>query len=298
MKKLTTEEFIQKARLIHGDKYDYSQTVYINSRSKVNIICPKHGVFLQMPTHHLNGSGCSNCCNNLKPTKEQFIQKAKAIYGDKYDYSLAEYENSYTKIKIICPKHGIFLQRPRDHLQHNGCPSCAKVYKPTKEQFIEKARIIHGDKYDYSMAEYKNANAKIKIICSKHGIFLQRANHHLHGMGCPYCKSSKGELFIKNWLDLHNINFETQKKFNDCRLNRTLPFDFYLPTYNTCIEYDGEQHYKAISIFGGEDGLKSCQKRDKIKTEYCQNNNINLIRIRYDENIENKLKELLLDKNL
>lgn len=131
----------------------------------------------------------------IKDNLKTFIQKAKEAHGDKYDYSLVEYKNSSTKIKIICPKHGVFEQTPNNHLRGCGCLSCSFLNKASaKEQFIEKARKVHGNKYDYSLVDYKNNYTKIKIICSKHGVFEQAPDCHLRlGAGCPHCKSSKGE---------------------------------------------------------------------------------------------------------
>ena len=125
----TTEDFIKKAKVIHGDKYDYSKVNYINSITNICIICPEHGEFWQTPTNHLMKHGCPKCAfiknkdvnrSNIK----KFIEKAKVIHGDKYDYSKAEYINNKTKVCIICPKHGEFWQTPHLHLNGCGCPNC------------------------------------------------------------------------------------------------------------------------------------------------------------------------------
>ena len=158
-KKLTTEQFIEKAKKIHGDKYDYSKVEYIDAKTKVKIICPEHGEFSMSPNKHLIGQRCKMCSikefsKTQTLTTEQFIEKAKKIQGDKYDYSKVNYINSQIKICIICPEHGEFWQTPNSHLQGNGCPICATNNRSMKqtlttEQFIEKAKQIHGNKYDY-----------------------------------------------------------------------------------------------------------------------------------------------------
>jgi hypothetical protein len=120
----TTEQFIKKAKEVHGDKYDYSKVEYVNNETKVCIICPKHGEFWQKPSNHLQGKGCLDCCGSRKKTTEQFITEAREKHGDKYDYSKVEYVNGKTKVCIICPKHGEFYQKPERHLQRQGCPKC------------------------------------------------------------------------------------------------------------------------------------------------------------------------------
>ena len=164
-------------------------------------------------------------------------------------------------------------------------------YSNTKE-FIENSIKTHGDKYDYSKVEYKNANEKVIIICSKHGEFLQKPNAHTSGKtGCPICIETKGETAIRVFLENENINFIPQKKFNECKNLYPLSFDFFLPDYNICIEFDGEQHFRVVEFWNNN--LEENQLRDGIKNKFCKENNIRLIRIRYDENVNYTLvKEL------
>jgi hypothetical protein len=199
-RRLTTEEFIQRAREVHGDKYDYSQTEYIHSQKKLKIICPEHGLFEQDAMSHLRGCGCRSCAKekiiekNSLNTKE-FIQRAKEIHGDKYDYSQTKYTKALEKLKIICPKHGVFEQLATTHLKGSGCHGCGrekineKKTSNTKE-FIQRAKEIHGDKYDYSQTKYTKALEKLKIICPKHGVFEQQASGHLQGAGCRSCQKT------------------------------------------------------------------------------------------------------------
>lgn len=250
MKRLTTDIFINKAKKVHDNKYDYSLVEYKNNKTKVKIICKKHGIFEQCPNTHLQGRGCLLCTGHKKFTTEEFIEKAKKIHGDKFDYSLTEYENDKTKVSIICKKHGIFKQTPNVHYNH-GCPDCYNDRQRfTTQKFIEKSKKIHGDKFDYSLVEYKNIRTKVKICCKKNGIFYQTPVSNLKGNGCLKCRESKGESEISKFLKKNNIKFIQQKTFKKCKNVRTLPFDFYLPNYNTCIEFDGEQHFKIVEYWG------------------------------------------------
>ena len=303
MRKLTTEEFIEKAKDIHGDKYDYSLVDYISAKTKVKIVCPEHGVFYQTASDHLCKKGCPKCGGTKKITQEEFVQRAKEIHGNKYDYSLVNYKNNKTKVKIICPEHEIFEQMPADHLRGVGCPFCkgGKIRKKrsiTIKKFIEKAKEIHGNKYDYRLVSYKNAKTKIKIICPKHGIFEQTPNNHLlSGRGCPKCRSSRGENKIRNFLQKNNILFEEQKRFKECKDERLLPFDFYLNNENILIEYQGIQHYK--DAFGvGPEKFYKYKYHDFLKEEFAKKYGYNLITISYSDynNIEQILSGLMIDK--
>jgi len=262
------EIFISKSNILYDNKYDYHLVKYIDNYTKVKIICPIHGIFEQTPKNHYK-NGCKKCSdNNKRYTTEEFIEKCKNIYGDKYDYSLTKYIGTYDKVRIICPEHGEFEIRPNDHLNDRGCRKCGNYTKGSNRLntkiFIEKSKKIHGDKYDYSMVDYKNNGyIKVSIICKKHGSFKQKPHNHLNGNGCPKCNESKGEKEIRLFLNNKNINFINQKSFDDCRDVLPLPFDFYLPEYNTCIEYDGIQHFEIVENWGGEDGLKDRQKKIK-----------------------------------
>ena len=157
--------------------------------------------------------------------------------------------------------------------------------------FIQKSKEKHDDLYDYSLVSYTNNKGYVNIICKKHGIFNQRANHHLNGRGCPICKNSKGEIEIQKILINRNINHIQQKTFPGCKDLKVLPFDFYLPDHTMCIEFDGRHHFESIENWGGIKRLKNTQKHDQIKNIYCKENNIKLIRIKYDENIIDKINE-------
>ena len=290
------KSFTNRSIQIHNNKYDYSLVEYKNNRTKVKIICSVHGVFEQSPKSHLRGSECPVCSNNKKWkkfTKNQsdLIKEFINVHNDKYDYSLVEYKNSHTKIIVLCTKHGEFNITPSHHLNGVGCSKCANNYKYSTSEFIIKSNIIHDNKYDYSLVEYKNNKTKIKIICHVHDVFEQLPYHHLNKSGCPKCNSSKGETKVRNFLKKNNIEYTEQKRFNSCKYKKPLPFDFYLKEQNICIEYDGEFHFKPIR---GKQNLKDTKRNDSIKNEFCEKNNMNLIRIPY-YNI-NKINEILTNK--
>ena len=225
MKKLTPEEFIRRAKEVHGDNYDYSATVYENSRKKVTVICPEHGMFDVWPMDHLRGIGCGKCFNVYKrgktsqeKSREQFIEKARMVHGNKYDYSKVVYENAKKRVCIVCPEHGDFWISPNKHLSGGGCQKCSiekrnKKFSLGKEQFIEKARMVHGNKYDYSKVVYENNKKEVCIICPEHGEFWQKPNTHLNGEGCYKCKYKiyDTESFIKEAKMVHGDKYDYSK---------------------------------------------------------------------------------------
>lgn len=226
-KRSTLEEFIAKARAVHGDKYDYSRVVYTNNRTKVCIICPEHGEFWQSPEKHTLRRGCPACGVVLVHDKQrssvaEFVIKAKKIHGDKYDYSKVNYQGNKVKVCISCPEHGDFWQVPNSHLSGRGCPVCGKVVtrsslRDTLDSFIKKARIKHGDKYDYSLVKYVDSIHKVKIVCSEHGVFEQTPAMHLSENGCPKCGIIKAhpfkntETFIADAQRIHGDKYDYSK---------------------------------------------------------------------------------------
>jgi hypothetical protein len=243
-----------------------------------------------------------------KLSQAEFIYKAKNKHKNYYDYSLVEYKKATIKVTIICPKHGKFQQQPNNHLFGQGCIKCMgdnvrKSRQSTTKEFILKSQKVHGEKYDYSLVNYKTGKDKVIIICPSHGEFLQTPFAHSSvsmKQGCPFCKISKGEDEIEKYLIKNNITYIREKKFDNCinpQTNKKLPFDFFLPKYNILIEYQGEQHYKKIGhYFERAGGLEGRQYRDKIKREFGKANNFLYIEISYKEftNIENILNKLWL----
>ena len=303
MRKLKTEEFIQRSIDIHGDKYGYDKSVYINSRTKVKIwcnTCKKY--FWQNPKHHMYGRGCKYCGNIIisnkhRKTLEYFIIDSINVHGDMYGYDRTIYINSNTKIEIYCKKcKNYFWQLPLNHLRGARCRKCADkkecIRKTlTVKEFKEKSTVVHGvNRYHYDKVIYDGSKTKVKIWCNTcKKYFWQTPSMHLQGQGCPKCRESKGEKEISKYLDKYKIEYISQKWFTDCRNIHPLPFDFYISKYNICIEYQGEQHYKTVQGIGNKkftleeskQNFKKQQKHDNIKREYCKNNNITLIEIPY-----------------
>ncbi len=239
-----------------------------------------------------NGTRCKICYEESKKKQiQKNIEKAVKVHNDKYDYSLTWYDKVKDKAKIVCPEHGVFEQCIWNHIKGRGCPHCAREEKTdNKTDVINKFKETHGDVYDYSLVEYINDKIKVKITCLKHGVFEQIPMKHKCGQGCPKCRMSHGERNIKRFLDENNILYESQKKFDKCKNKSPLPFDFYLPKFNACIEYDGEQHFeprftKSKKSFSNFEKIKN---NDSIKNGFCVDNNIRLLRIPYYEkdNIE------------
>lgn len=214
-------------------------------------------------------------------TKEEWVEKAKSKFGDKYDYSKVEYINSKTKVCIICSTHGEFWQTANDHLQGYECPKCKNEYKPTTEEWIERAKKVHGEEYDYSKVEYIRAKTKVCIICPIHGKFWQSPLNHVFGKcKCPQCNSnkrSKKEEQIAQFLDEHDIKYVREKTFPWLKNKATLFLDFYLTDYNIAIEYQGEQHYRPIEKFGGEKEFSEIKERDEKKKELCNEHSIKIL---------------------
>lgn len=194
-KKLTKEEFIEKAKQIHGDEYDYSLVDYVNSETKVKIRHIKCGhIFEVTPNNHAsakNKCGCPECYGKKAYTTNEWIEKAKGIHGNKYDYSNVQYINAKTKVCIICPEHGEFWQSPRKHISGQGCPKCENGQRLTQEEYIKRVMGTHGDKYDYSKIVYVNSLTDVDVICHKHGAFKVNARRFLNGQGCPKCHSEE-----------------------------------------------------------------------------------------------------------
>ena len=302
--------FINKSKEVHLNKYNYDNIKYINNNTCVQIKCNKHGtIFYQKPKHHVIGStNCEQCLNDkINKSNEDFIKELNIIHGDKYKYDKVKYINSKTNVIITCNKHGDFQTISSYLIGKNatGCPKCSteKIsasLKMTIESFLEKTKEVHGKtKFNYDNVNFNSNKDKIEIYCNTcNKNFKQKLSHHINSQcGCPYCNESLGERKITKILTDNNIIYIPQHKFPDCKYIKPLSFDFYLPIENLCIEYDGKQHYEPIKHFGGEESFKETQIRDKIKTNYCKENNIHLIRIRYDENIIEKLEEFFTPNN-
>jgi len=296
-------------RTKYGTEYEYDISEYKNNKSKIKIICNKHGEFYTTIESHLNGKICNKCKSekyeitnqDIEERTKKFISKYEPIYGNKYDYSNVIYTRSDEKVELICKKHGKFLIRASHHMEGKGCKKCSyeslsKNNTQTIDEFINLSRKIHGNFYDYSEVKYINNKTKVKIICPDHGHFDQTPHSHKYGYGCPECNITTGERKVSVALQNLNIKYEFQKIFDDCIYNQKLKFDFYLPDYSTCIEFDGIQHFESIEYFGGYENFIKRKERDKVKNDYCESNGIYLLRIPYFEyNIEYSIKNFLFN---
>lgn len=300
--------FIQKARQIHGDKYDYSKVDYKTNKIPVVIIChekdefgEEHGEFLQAPGDHLKGYGCSKCSGKYKPTTEEWIKKAMKIHPE-FDYSKVIYKDNKTPVTIICKKHHEeFTIIPTNFIKDKiNCPKCRaeyrrNLYAKSTEQFIEDARKIHGDKYDYSKVNYTNNKTNITIVCPEHGEFQQTPETHLEGCGCRKCTlktQTKIYNILKQIFPNEEILFEVGKE--TVNWIGELRFDIYFPKYNIAVEYDGQQHFIPVKIFGGEINFVKTQQRDYMKNKLCSENNCKLFRIPYNIK-KNEFKNILIN---
>jgi hypothetical protein len=222
-KRQTTEDFINKAREKHGDKYIYSEVEYTISANKVNIICKEHGVFSQLASNHLAGYGCIACADNAKRiTSSEFVKRASELYSNQYDYSLVnEIENSRTRVKVVCPKHGTFTPLVVNHLRGQGCAKCKVVdNRNDRECFIKKSLNIHGDLYDYSLVDYTSNKNKVKIICKTHGVFEQTPTNHLKGSKCGKCRGYRKTT--EEFVNESNIVHENRYAYSECEYKDAL----------------------------------------------------------------------------
>lgn len=301
--RITQEEAIRRFKKVHGDKYDYSNTTYVDAKTKLRVTCKIHGEF-QIIAHAHYKAGCAKCAklqgaSKLRKDTAYFIEMSRKVHGNKYDYSLTEYTTSYSKVTIVCPSHGKFDQRAAAHMRGKGCKLCQAEKtrdrcKHTLEQFIIKARQVHGNLYDYSQAEYVTTHTKIRIICKEHGVFLQKPSHHCSGVGCPNCGSGgfspneEGVLYVIQSDDITKVGISN--KDADRRLRDV--------TISSGRTFTKVRHYKAeglVIVALEKEILKS------LREQYKQPNFVfdGYTECFYDVNlswllniVESKLKEL------
>lgn len=280
---LVKKEFDERGYILISEEYH-------NNAEKLKYICPHHvekGIQEISFANFTRGEGCGYCSKRKRKIQEEYIQEL-AIKKPNIEV-LGQYVSLKTKILHRCKICGYEWEVLLDNLlnRNNGCPKCGKRAKLTNDEFLNRVQKINKD--IIPLDEYVTHAHKIRFQCKKCGnIWEAKPNNILNGRGCPKCKSSKGEKRIQEILDKYKVEYDTQHKFADCFYENLLPFDFYLPKYNVCIEYDGIQHFEPCT-FGGiskeeaEKNLESCIKRDKIKTDYCKSNGIKLVRIPYIE---------------
>lgn len=366
-KRISNEEWIKRAQFKFPN-LNFSKTQYINKRSNVCIICPKHGEFIANAENFMKSKyGCPKCghdASNIsrRMSPEDYINKLKSVYGDLYDYSKVQYEGQNKKyITLICKEHGEFLLRADDFSRTRGCPKCThknkfnsneefklemfnrfpniKIYGEfvnlksilqfeclkcgfkwestasnlvnskygcqkcscingglsrtfSHEEFIEKVKIISP--HIEVLSTYNTSRDYVKCLCHKcNNTWETKGINLLQGHGCPNCLN-KRENLVRRYLDINNINYIPQYKIEKPFVGRNfIKIDFYLPDFNTFIEYNGLQHYIPIEYFGGKLEFEDQVKRDENLRIYCKENNINLLEIKYNDNIEQVLQKFL-----
>jgi len=218
-----TEEFKLKLQAEQGELYKKIKICgeYLNIKTKIPVTT-KYGECLSTPDNLLKGKFPS--ISSALDKNFYFLNQAIEVHGNLYDYSKVKYIDAHTKIKIICHKHGEFSQSPTSHLSGNGCSRCANELlserlKSNSDDFIKKAKLIHGDKYDYSKVNYTKSNKKVCIICSIHGEFWQTPDNHLSGYNCKKCGS---ETYNKGMFGGYNIKIANRNKEEMSNLESTI----------------------------------------------------------------------------
>lgn len=284
MKKKTHEEYMCEIRSFDIEVIDR----YINARTPILHKCKKCGYEWKIsPDNLLRGYGCPSCAGVLSYTSDEF---KKMLYKVNPNIQIVgEYINAKTKVKCRCliDEHE-WKAIPRTLISGHGCPECAGNKKKTHSEYVKDVSSVN--KNIEVVGEYVNANTEILHKCLIDGHeWMARPNNILHGKGCPKCHNSVGEKQVASYLENNKLCFVRQHTFQECKNVRPLPFDFYVPDYNLCIEYDGIQHFEPRELFGGQRGFEETVMRDAIKTNYCLLNNIQLIRVRYDDDVSEVL---------
>ena len=304
---------ISRSRLIPVENYiqelkDRNPNVkligeYRNRTTPVEHKCLIHNVIWSpLPSHVLDGSGCPKCLverigNSNRKNNEQYITELLACNSN--IVSVEEYVGYKIPIKHFCNKHQEFFDiAPQSALQGIGCPNCTTEKRhnsmvKSEEQYVLELQKIHPN--IILLGEYTTTHTPTLHKCLIDDYeWMPKPSGLLFGFGCPCCNKSKGEKAVELWLTQHNVEYIPQKRFDDCRDKQALPFDFYLPVMNVCIEYQGRQHYESIEHFGGEENLQYVQLHDEIKRKYCLDNDISLLCIPHWENVNDFLNENLL----
>ena len=248
--RMSTQEFVEKARKVHGDRYSYIKSIYVSYTVKLTITCISHGDFEQSPENHISQkSGCTRCAientaqlRKSKDTFDEFLVKANKRHGNKFDYSGVEYVNRYTPIKIICSVHSQpFMQKPHYHLtKHSDCPTCKKEANGWDfDSFTKEASVKHGNKYKYFAESFTKLESKTKISCKEHGVFWQEAALHKMGSGCPSCvvtgfKPHKPGFFYllkSNGIIKVGITSDFERRLSSINRSSCLNFEVYSSIY-------------------------------------------------------------------
>lgn len=292
--------FLNKAMKIHEGYYDYSlitPEIFTKADAKYTVICPKHGPWSTNLFYHANGAKCKKCVIESGTLRySDWVKKVSKLHLNKYIYP-EKYHGEFSSnaiVGITCPKHGIWLQRASSHSGGNGCKKChIESRRMSKDEFVMKAREIHGGKYDYSNVVFTNNKEYIEIICPVHGKWRTKPNQHLSmKSGCPRCRESYGERKISTILDKLGIEYIREYKISGYNYR----YDFYIPKINILIEHHGKQHYKPVDRFGGKNALDEVKKRDLDKECIASNLDIPLIVTNYKDLFSDCFENILIGK--
>ena len=297
---ITQEEYKQRVYEINPNIELLSP--FLGSTKDIKYRCKIDGYIGTTTARELYRQGCPRCSGKERKTPARFVEELAAVNPN--IQLLSDYKNVSTRVKCKCKIDGYEWEAFPGHLlQGHGCHKCGGVVRKDTFDFTQEMSITHPDVE--VLGEYKGNKSKILLYCKKCGnTWKATPNALIRGgkarTGCPYCQSSQGEREIARVLEQMQVPYIQGHRFNDCRNIHSLPFDFYLPAQNTAVEYDGEQHFFCVTFCrkdkdNAQEILEQQQRRDSIKTKYCEENNIRLIRIPYTEyeNIENILKDLL-----
>lgn len=290
--KLTTKDVADRINELSNGEYTLVSE-YVKATIKVKILHKSCGnIFETKASHFFEGSRCPLHMNAKDPN--DFVNEFNSLEDSK-DYTLlSDYVRSNTKISIrhdICGNK--YKVTPHMFMSGQRCPACFGNSTKSTDQF--KAEVSELTKGSFRvMGDYVNNRTKLDILHEDCGKMFKMSPHDfLSGNRCPFCKQSKGEKLIQSTLDELEVNYTIQYVFDDLgRKNQRLPFDFYLPELNTLIEYDGIQHFEDVAYFGGQYKLTEQKRRDALKNEYADRNNINLLRIPYTLTKEDVVEEV------
>lgn len=265
----TKEDFLEKAKLIHGDTFDYSKVNYITSKTKVTITCKTHGDFEQKPNNHLTRAGCMKCAGYEKLNTNTFIEKANNVHNGLFDYSKVDYISSKQKVIITCRVHGDFSQQPTCHInEKHGCPKCAGLEKKTTLEFINKAKEVHRDLFDYSKSDYKGGKQKIIIGCKIHGDFTQQPVSHINAkQGCPKCGGTEKlttTTFIEKAITVHD-NFYMYK--NTEYINNKIKVTITCPIHGD-FSQNPSSHLQKVGCPDCNSGYYSLKRAERHKEKW------------------------------
>ena len=297
--KKTDVKFKKEVYDLVGNEYTFLDH-YVNYHTKIRVKHNRCGhIYKVRPSDFVDGTRCPYCSGNIKKTNSQFKQEIFDLVGDEYVF-LDSYVNALTKLWVKHTKCGtVYKVLPSNFLSGKRCPKCFGTHKRTNTQFAQEVYNLVGDEYTF-LDSYVNTDTKIKVKHNKCGHIygVRPTDFFSHNSRCPYCNSSKGEAIIAKILDILDINYEQQKTFEDLVDTAYLSYDFFIPSQNILIEYQGQQHYEPVDYFGGKDKFKIQQKHDKLKSDYAKNHGYTLIAVPYTEDTFSKIKKYLFKHGL